>query len=83
MLGKGGALTARHFPIVLEFAPHSTSSIQTKSASVDVVLQTQLAQLMRHHCGNVTAVVRALGRAPTQIQRWLEKVGLVADGNRG
>ncbi len=83
VLGKGAVLTAKHFPFVLEFTPRSTSSIQTKTASVDVALRSQLDELMREHCGNVTAVARALGKAPTQIQRWLKKVGLVADGYRG
>jgi DNA-binding NtrC family response regulator len=83
VLGNGSALSAAHFPFVLEHMPRSTSGIQLKTPSVDVALRTQLDELMREHCGNVTAVARALGKAPTQIQRWLKRVGLVADGYRG
>jgi len=83
VLSEGGPLCVKHFPFVLESAPRSTSSVQVKGESVDVALRQQLDELMREHRGNVTAVARSLGKAPTQIQRWLKRVGLMADGYRG
>ena len=90
VLGEKGVLNVRHFSFVLENVPRSSSS-GLKSArsatgsgrqSVEFALRKQLDELMREHHGNVTAVARALGKAPTQIQRWLKRVGLVADGYR-
>ena len=72
-------LSAEHFPFVLEHLPKSTSSIRLKASSIDTALRDQLDQLMRQHKGNVAAVARALGKGPTQIQRWLKKAGLIAD----
>ena len=83
VLGGGAPLTVKHFPFVLESVPRSTSSIQVKGEAVDVALRRQLDELMREHHGNVAAVARALGKAPTQIQRWLKRVGILADGYRG
>jgi DNA-binding NtrC family response regulator len=83
VLCESGVLTVPHFTFVLEHAPRMTSGVQTKTESVDVALRKQLDELMREHHGNVTAVARALGKAPTQIQRWLKRVGLMADGYRG
>jgi DNA-binding NtrC family response regulator len=83
VLSEGAPLNIKHFPFVLESAPRSTSSVQVKGESVDVALRQQLDELMREHHGNVTAVARVLGKAPTQIQRWLKRVGLMADGYRG
>jgi len=33
----------------------------------------QLVALFREHCGNVSAVARAMGKARMQIQRWMRR----------
>jgi DNA-binding NtrC family response regulator len=83
VLGQGGPLGVAQFPFVLEQRPRSLSGIESKTETTDVALRRQLDELMREHSGNVTAVARALGKGPTQIQRWLKRVGLMADRYRG
>jgi transcriptional regulator with GAF, ATPase, and Fis domain len=38
----------------------------------------ELVALLREHCGNVTAVARALGKRRTQVQRWLRRLQIDA-----
>jgi DNA-binding NtrC family response regulator len=49
----------------------------------DRALRQQLAELLAEHRGNVTAVARAIGKARTQVQRWLRRFGLDAERYRG
>jgi transposase-like protein len=39
----------------------------------DRKLRDELVQLLRENGGNVTAVARAMGKARTQVQRWLRR----------
>lgn len=82
VLGKSGPLGLKHFPFVLTQPGPSESGFKLKQASADLALKQQLEELLREHQGNVTAVARALGKGPTQIQRWLKRHGLVADAYR-
>ena len=82
VLGKSGPLAAKHFPFVLKPRTQTESGIESKKLSADVALKQQLDDLLREHHGNVTAVARALGKGPTQIQRWMKRLGLVADAYR-
>jgi len=38
----------------------------------------ELVALLSEHCGNVTAVARALGKRRTQVQRWLRRMQIDA-----
>ena len=82
VLGKSGPLGAEHFPFVLTQPAPSESAIQLSEVSADSALRQQLDELLRKHHGNVTAVARALGKGPTQIQRWLKRLGLAANTYR-
>ncbi len=39
-------------------------------------VRSELIALLRRHGGNVTAVARAMGKARTQVQRWLRRFGI-------
>jgi hypothetical protein len=41
-----------------------------------------LERMLRKHRGNVAAIAREVGKAPTQIRRWLERAGLRPDDYR-
>ncbi|MGE5787182.1 MAG: sigma 54-interacting transcriptional regulator, partial [Myxococcales bacterium] len=82
VLAGSGPIGVRHFPCLFEAPPNQVSRVQAKSESVTVALRDQLDGLMRQHHGNIAAVARELGKGPTQIQRWLKRVGLVADRYR-
>jgi transposase-like protein len=38
------------------------------------VLRERVVELLREHSGNVTAVGRAMGKAPIQIRRWCRRM---------
>ena len=82
VLGKSGPFAARHFPFVLKQPTLAESGIELRKFSADAALKQQLDGLLREHHGNVAAVARALGKGPTQIQRWMKRLGLVADAYR-
>jgi transcriptional regulator with PAS, ATPase and Fis domain len=82
VLANIGPLDVAHFPFVLHQQRQDQSSCGRSKAGVDVSLRRQLDELLREHNGNVAAVARALGKGPTQVQRWLKRVGLVADRYR-
>jgi transposase-like protein len=67
---------------VLTQPARTESGIELKKVSADTALKQQLDELLREHHGNVTAVARALGKSPTQLQRWLKRLGLAADAYR-
>lgn len=82
VLAKSGPLGVNHFPFVLTQSVPTESGIELKQVSADGALKQQLDELLCEHRGNVTAVARALGKAPTQVQRWLKRLGLAAEGYR-
>jgi len=49
----------------------------------DEALREKLVALLTSEKGNVAAVARKMGKARTQIQRWLRRCGLEADAFRG
>ena len=38
------------------------------------MLRERVIELLREHTGNVTAVGRAMGKAPIQIRRWCRRL---------
>ena len=62
---------------------HLSEGIQTYAEQIvaamspeDRALRDQLSALLREHDGNVTAVARAMNKAPMQIRRWCHRVQL-------
>jgi DNA-binding NtrC family response regulator len=82
-LGYQTPLGVHNFPFVLEQPTRPGPVSRSNTPNSEAALRRQLDELMREHHGNVTAVARALGKGPTQIQRWLKRVGLAADAYRG
>ena len=63
--------------IDLEHLPSGLRSAPTAAASArDLQQRDELIAQLREHGGNVTAVARAMGKARTQVQRWLRRFGL-------
>jgi transcriptional regulator of acetoin/glycerol metabolism len=67
-------------PIGEEHLPHSLLAPPAAPAGDDddeeTRLRAQLSALHGEHGGNVSAVARVLGKAPTQIHRWIKRYGL-------
>jgi transcriptional regulator of acetoin/glycerol metabolism len=66
-----GELRFDHLPeSIRTYAPPSISSMRPE----DRVLRERVIELLREHAGNVTAVGRAMGKAPIQIRRWCHRL---------
>jgi DNA-binding NtrC family response regulator len=56
---------------IRSYVPPSASSTMRPE---DRVLRERVVELLREHAGNVTAVGRAMGKAPIQIRRWCHRL---------
>ena len=54
------------------------SRIDTLSAD-DAARRVELLALFREHAGNISAVARVMGKGRTQIQRWIQRYGILVD----
>jgi transcriptional regulator with AAA-type ATPase domain len=77
-LTPGDVIEACHLPAEL-FVPTIASM---PSAPPEDPLRDRIVALLQSHRGNVTAVARAMGKAPAQINRWLHRFNLEADSFR-
>jgi DNA-binding NtrC family response regulator len=70
---------ANHDRVELQHLPESVRTAPKQSAPSEPMreqdhrLRDELIQLMRDKGGNVTAVAKAMGKARTQVQRWLRR----------
>jgi transcriptional regulator with PAS, ATPase and Fis domain len=71
-------IDAKHLPPEL-FAPQSSAVAEAPASSKDDALRDQLVALLHAHKGNVTAVARAMGKAPAQIHRWMRRFAIEPD----
>ena len=71
----GGRIELEHLPKQLAAPPGGGVALASLSAA-DRELRESLTVAMREHDGNVAAIARALGKDPTQIRRWLKRLGL-------
>jgi MoxR-like ATPase len=55
---------------IRNYAPPSLASMRPE----DRVLRERVVELLREHSGNVSAVARAMGKAPIQIRRWCHRM---------
>ena len=77
VLARGGAIGEEHLPEQLRVAPEPRASEPPPELTVaERDQRDQLIQLFREHRGNVSAVARHMGKARTQIQRWLKRYQL-------
>jgi transposase-like protein len=59
-----------------ERASQAPSEEAGKLSDEERRLRASVLAYMRQHGGNVSAVARAMGKAPTQIHRWLKRFQL-------
>jgi transcriptional regulator with GAF, ATPase, and Fis domain len=77
VLARGGAIGEEHLPEQLRSEPDARPRAPSPELSLaDRDQRDQLIQLFREHQGNVSAVARHLGKARTQVQRWLKRYQL-------
>jgi transcriptional regulator of acetoin/glycerol metabolism len=74
ILARGGVIGLEHLPTAL-VAP-STEAAITSSEARRVDRRDRLAAALRSNRGNVSAVARSLGKARSQVQRWIHDCGL-------
>jgi hypothetical protein len=86
-MGSAVALAAEdvidlpHLPAEILAPPPSTPG-EAGGASRDDALRDQLIALLHENRGNVTAVARAMGKAPAQIHRWMRRLSIDPDSFR-
>ncbi len=71
-------IDAKHLPPEL-FAPPPAAVTEPSTPSQDDALRDQVIALLHEHKGNVTAVARAMGKAPAQIHRWMRRFEIEPD----
>ncbi len=77
VLARGGAIGDEHLSEQLRRAPSEPGpSAPLELSGPQQTQRDELIQLFRDHRGNVSAVARHLGKARTQVQRWLRRYQL-------
>src|SRR5207237_8014150 len=79
VLAAGARIDVDHLPPAVragEAPPPSPPAAAPALAEEDRKRREELIAQLRTHAGNVTAVARAMGKARTQVQRWLRRYRL-------
>jgi MoxR-like ATPase len=71
-LAAGGAIQPAHLPA--EMHADRPAALPVPAGADE--LEARLVALLREHHGNLSAVARALGKARTQVQRWVKRFNL-------
>jgi DNA-binding NtrC family response regulator len=71
-LSDGSELRPEHLPDAIRNYHPASPTLRPEEQAV----RDRLTELLREHRGNVTAVGRALGKAPIQIRRWCRRYNL-------
>jgi DNA-binding NtrC family response regulator len=75
-----------HLPAAVRSAagvqPPSSADAPAPESDRRRARRDELTALLAEHGGNVSAVARALGKPRTQVQRWIKRFGLDAEGFR-
>ena len=87
VLARAGTIEGAHLPPPLArvaCAPQGAPSARVVDPSVeeDARLRVDLTRELASHAGNVTEVARALGKARTQVHRWLKRLDIDAGAFR-
>jgi DNA-binding NtrC family response regulator len=78
-LADGREIRLEHLPETIRTCRPSGPELRPE----DQALRDRLAELLRDHRGNVTAVGRSFGKAPIQIRRWCRRLGIEIGSFRG
>jgi transcriptional regulator of acetoin/glycerol metabolism len=73
VLSAGKTIELEHLPQSLRERPQSSAPTLREEGQK---LRDELVSRMKAHGGNVTAAARAMGKARTQVQRWLRRYGI-------
>ena len=72
-LAGGGQVDREHLPPAVNEAGEAPPPAEVPVAGADGARRAELVELLQQHGGNVSAVARTLGKARTQVQRWLRR----------
>ncbi len=75
-LTQRGEIRAEHLPAWSRRAP---TEVPTSHLHDDDPIKEELIRHFREQKGNVSAVARVMGKARTQVQRWMKRFGIEAD----
>jgi DNA-binding NtrC family response regulator len=81
-LATGDVIELAHLPAELTAPPPAPAAAPEASPSEDDALRDRVVALLHEHRGNVTAVARAVGKAPAQVHRWMRRFGIDPDTYR-
>ncbi|MGZ6123685.1 MAG: sigma 54-interacting transcriptional regulator, partial [Myxococcales bacterium] len=73
LLAKGGQVEVEHLPEAVRASAAAPLPAPPPVDGRDAARREELIGLLREHGGNVSAAARALGKARTQVQRWLRR----------
>ncbi len=76
-------IDAKHLPPELFVVRSSAPPAAPEAKAPDDALRDEIVALLHAHKGNVTAVARAMEKAPAQIHRWMRRFAIDADVYRG
>lgn len=79
LLAGNEPIQQQHLPLVV---PTSPSSPPRSLDDQQQKHRDEIAELLRKHSGNVSAVAREVGKARTQVQRWMKRYDLKQDDYR-
>jgi transcriptional regulator with AAA-type ATPase domain len=74
VLARGGAIGPEHLPAAI-FASSTEPDVEPPKLR-RAERRERLAVALRNYRGNVSAVARSLGKARSQVQRWIRELGL-------
>jgi len=81
-LATGDVIELAHLPGELTSPPPPPVGAPATSPSEEDALRDRVVALLHEHGGNVTAVARAVGKAPAQVHRWMRRFGIDPDTYR-
>jgi transcriptional regulator with PAS, ATPase and Fis domain len=81
VLAEGGRLEAAHLPAEIRGPGETTPSAPPIPLEdlPDSALRRELLAAMKRHGGNISQVAREMGKARTQIQRWMKRLRIDPD----
>jgi DNA-binding NtrC family response regulator len=80
-LAGDDVIDVQHLPAELTVPPSAPPS-ESSGPAIDNALRDRLIALLHENRGNVTAVARAMGKAPAQINRWMRRLVIDPDAFR-